>query len=134
MTKRNELIDIQLDLITDFDEDKICWEIPSDEQFPLYIYDKKIVIKYLNGIMYANAYRYSSDSLLVGLAFNYWLSEYLESETEIITQIEDDLLEIGLDSELSNVTTVVNAVHEHLKRAYVKIQKELNYKRLANLF
>lgn len=134
MTKRNKLIDVQLDLIADFDEDNICWEIPSDEQFPLYIYDKKIVIKYLNGIMYANAYRYSSDNLLVGLAFNCWLSEYLESETEIIAQIEDDLLEIGLDSELSNVATVVNAVHEHLKRAYVKIQKELNYKRLANLF
>lgn len=134
MTKRNELIDVQLDLITDFDEGKICWEIPSDEQFPLYIYDKKIVIKYLNGIMYANAYRYSSDNLLVGLAFNYWLSDYLKNEEEIIAQIEDDLLEIGLENELSNVATVVNAVHEHLKRAYVKIQKELNYKRLANLF
>ena len=134
MTKRNELIDVQLDLITDFDEGKICWEIPSDEQFPLYIYDKKIVIKYLNGIMYANAYRYSSDNLLVGLAFNYWLSDYLKNEEEIIAQIEDDLLEIGLENELSNVATVVSAVHEHLKRAYVKIQKELNYKRLANLF
>lgn len=134
MTERNKLIDIQLDLIADFDEDNICWEIPSDEHFPLFIYDKKIVIKYLNGIMYANAYEYNSDNLLVGLAFNYWLSDYLKNEEEIIAQIEDDLLEIGLDSELSNVVIVVNAVHEHLKRAYVKIQKELNYKRLANLF
>ena len=32
MTKRNKLIDVQLDLIADFDEDNICWEIPSDEQ------------------------------------------------------------------------------------------------------